>query len=169
VDCLIERLIDTGTLKHPQMFIRKQGKHTLTKSGRRWKWARGEELLDDLETKDENGNLVVDYINRRDLQFAIALVDDGHTECGHLLELPLTNENPLTVKTHFEAHLSKRGEGINVVAVHNIKLASAPDVSNQEWSARRYQIRSNEILVRLECKSEMCTTHEHPNGLHRYL
>jgi len=74
-----------GALAKPHMFIRKQGKHTLTKSGRCWKWARGVELLQDLETKDVDGVPVVDYVDTEHSQFAIALVDDGHTECGHIL------------------------------------------------------------------------------------
>jgi len=85
VDCLIQRLMGAGALARPQIFIRKQGKHTLTKSGRCWKWARGMELLQDLGTIDENGVPVVDYVDTETLQFAIAVVDDGRTECGHVL------------------------------------------------------------------------------------
>ena len=43
------------------------------------------ELLQHLETKDENGVPVVDYVDTEYLRFAIAVVDDGHTECGHIL------------------------------------------------------------------------------------
>lgn len=85
VDCLIERLMVAGVLVKPQMFIRKQGKHALTRSGRCWKWARGMELLQHLEMKDENGVPIVDYVDTEYLRFAIAVVDDGHTECGHIL------------------------------------------------------------------------------------
>ena len=85
VDCLIERLMGAGALAKPQMFIREQGKHKLTRSGRGWRWARGMELLQDLETEDENGVPVVDYVDTEYLRFAIAVVDDGHIERGHIL------------------------------------------------------------------------------------
>ena len=90
MDCLIERLMGAGVFAKPQMFLRRQGKHKMTKSGRCWKWARGMELLQDLETKDENGFPVVDYVDTDYSRFAIALVDDGHTERGHVLGEPLS-------------------------------------------------------------------------------
>ena len=76
------------------MFIRQQGRHTLTNSGRCWVLVEGMESLEALKaedenTKDENGFLIVDYVDTTDLQFAIALVDDGRTECGHILGRPL--------------------------------------------------------------------------------
>ena len=87
MDCLIERLREAGA--KPEMFIRKQGKHKLTKSGRCWEWVAGNELLQELEPKDEDGVPFVDYVDTEHSQFAIALVDDGRTECGHVLGRPL--------------------------------------------------------------------------------
>jgi hypothetical protein len=86
---LIERLMQKKQrLKNPQMFIRKNGEHTLTKSGLAWKWASGLEPLKCLETKDKDGVPIIDYVDT-DVQFAIALIDDGRTEFGYVVGGPL--------------------------------------------------------------------------------